>query len=381
LIGIVTTSQEAGLLARFTLPQQKPGMSSMFPRRTLAVAVFLAGCDAQRSEDAGRRLDARVLSDVGLDAGTSEDATIHTADAREEEDAYASADAGPPAPLDLRPYFAHRGARQTYRTHGGALYGHYVFAEASADFRTLYDNLLDQRHPGRLLTWQKIYDAPRPECTATYGLLWLGDDWSVTEVGDWYANDGCTPSVAFGYQQAGRPSGIFWSPAGGLETTVSPRVDVDVFRQLESGTPYTDSGYDAHSAVVLLEHLPTWTSPVGRSGGSWAAGNGRTYTDVLRVLFYHGTRSPEIIAGTRAPRRCEATTYDATSPLGRLYRSFDNYETYAIELTLARDVGIVREALAYTESDYWGASNVCRGAYMGMDAEAAARTWGAYLDE
>jgi len=348
------------------------------------VLFVLGGCAGPaRPHDAGTdaslHVDARV--EAVPDAADVSDARGELADAgldafRSEDDSGVA-----PSPIDLRPYFATGGARQTYRAHSSALYGHYVFSEGSSDLQRLYDSLLDQGHPGRLLSWQKIYDSPRPECTATYGLLWLGDDLSVTEVGDWFANDGCTPDVAFGYRADGRPSGLFWSPVGGLGTTPSPRVDVDVFRQSLPGDPYADSGYDAHSSVVMLEQLATWTAPVGRRGGAWAEGNGRTYSDVVRVLFYHGTRSPEIIRGTVMPRRCSASDYDASSPLGRLYRSFGDFESYAIELTLARGVGIVREALAYTESAYWGAGNVCRGAYMGFDADAAARTWAAYLDE
>ncbi|MEI8258089.1 MAG: hypothetical protein WCJ30_20625 [Deltaproteobacteria bacterium] len=323
-------------------------------------------------------LDAPLDPDTG-DSGPAPDAAVGT-------DSGSPPDTASPVvtPLDLRPYFASAGTTQRYRTADGRLYATYVFQPATSDFDLLYTSLMDQGTPGHLITWQKIYDSPHAGCTATYAQLWMGDNRSVTEVGDWFATDGCTPSIAFGYHtlDRSRPSGLTWSPTGGVNYTTSAPVEVSVFHQATPGAAYAPGGAEAYSDVVLLEHFDAWTAPVGRSAaGAWVAGEGRTYADVVRVLFYHGVRDAEIIAGARAPTRCTTASYDPSSPNGRLYHSYSNYESYTIELYLARGHGIVREALGFTESSYWGAANVCRGAFMGYDAAAAQTAWAAHLDE
>ena len=287
-------------------------------------------------------------------------------------------------PVDLRAYLAPTGEPRRYRLASGALYATYVFAEATPDFQRLYESTFDQGLSGRLVTWQKIYDSPAPGCTSTYAQLWLGDDLSVTEVGDWFATDGCSPSIAFGYRTLDHASasGLVWSSAGGLTAVRSSAREVAVFYQRGPGGAYEDGGAEAYSRVVLLERFAQWTAPYGRGPGrDWEPGAGRTYDDVVRVLFYHGVRDADLRAGLRRPMRCSDADYDPTSPLGALVLSFSDYESYAIELHLARGRGIVREALGFNETGYWGAANICRGAFMGRDADASTAAWAAYLDE
>ena len=288
-------------------------------------------------------------------------------------------------PIDMTPYWARAGELQTYRKWNGALFGRYRFLEDNSEaFLPLYQQFYDQGYPGTLVSWQKEYPSGNSFCTATYGMLWFGDDQSIVEVGDWLAFEGCMTYGAFGYRRLGQPenSGLTWSPAGGLGWVLPPEFEVDVIRQNTVGGAYVDNGYDAYSTVVMLEHEATWTAPYGDEGmpGQWAAGAGTTYSDVVRLVFYHGTRSPEIQSGVASPTRCGPDSMDADWPRSQLYRPYADYESYAIELRLARDVGIVSEALLFTESDYWGAQFVCTGAVMGFEHEAAEQAWTWYLD-
>lgn len=319
---------------------------------------------ASESESAASESDAS-------ESGASESGTSETGDSLE--------------PIDLTPYWARAGELQTYRKSQGELLGRYRFTEDPGDsFLPLYQQLYDQGHPGTLVSWQKEYPVGDSFCTATYGLLWFGEDGSITEVGDWLAFEGCTTYGAFGYRRlgTGENSGLIWSPAGGLGWSITPELEVDVLRQNTPGAEYLDHGYDAYSTVVLLDRLDSWTAPYGDEGtpGQWVAGGGTTYFDVVHLVLYHGTRSPEIQSGVESPTRCGPETLDPAYPRAQLSRSYADYESYAIELRLARDVGIVSEALLFTESDFWGASAVCSGAVMGFDHDAAEQAWTWFLD-
>ena len=292
---------------------------------------------------------------------------------------------GPQAPVNIQPYWARSGKLQTYRRSDGSVYSYFRFTtHTSGPFMDLYRSVYDQGTPGSLVTWQKTYPKGSSYCTPTYGMLWFGqNDASVIEVGDWFAGDGCNPDRAFGYRDFGgtRNVGLTWSPPGGVPREISIDQQVRAYTQSLPDTAYKWNGYDVYSSVVLLGHYDTWTAPYGRdSAGVWRAGAGKTYNDVVHIVLYHGTRSPEQRAGTAQPTRCGPAHVDPAWPRAALYRPFPTYQSYAIELHLARGIGVVKESLLFNESSYWGEQNVCRGNIMGYDHDAAEKAWAAYLD-
>ncbi len=371
--------------------------------RLLALCL-LFGCQDTDSEPVDAAAPTEAGTDVTVD-DASVDANANSRDANTPADALTDAeasdapDSGPALPIDLRPYWTAAGSTQTFRRANGDVYGWYRFAEEEApgDFFNLYASFYDQRTPGRLVSWQKAYPGADGPNTATYGLLWFGDDGYVTEVGDWYnASVECGATdffVPLGYRELDSPtnSGLTWSPPGGVVAELSPEREVRVFRRSCGANDYRYFGYDAYSAVRLVAHHDTWQAPYGRDAeGVWRAGAGRVYEDVVQLLFLHGTRSPAITRGEETPARCGPETLDPAYGRAALYRSFSNYETYAIEAYLARDVGYVQEALLFTESDYFNVrapdgtvlvDNVCKGAIMGRDHETAEALWAATLDD
>lgn len=206
--------------------------------------------------------------------------------------------------------------------------------------------------------WRKEYWTGTPAAwrTATYGVLFMGDDKSVTEVGDWtVSNVPFTPNTAFGYKNQGTPvnTGLAWSGPGGL--TATPVImEGDAWRQNTNGAAYAFSGSQVYSKTGLLEVLPTYTPPYGRvADGSWAAGAGKTYTDVIHLVMYHGTRTGSSVVPVRCVGPIGAT--------GAYYQSYKNYSGYAIELWLALGIGIIQENTPFIEDgSYWGMSN-CNG--------------------
>lgn len=353
------------------------------PPALLLLSMLATACAGQSAEQ--RDAAAELAPDARRDVGGDSFGDVGRADQASTDTRHGDLEAGVATPIDTRPYWVHTGLLQTYRRWDGSIYGRYRFtAHASGPFFDLYQQLYDQGHPGSLVSWEKQYPATGGGyCTPTYGQLWLGDDASVTEVGDWLAGDGCTPDRAFGYRSFDgmQNLGLTWSPPVGLTTTLSPDVEVRVYTQATPGAYYLDNGYDAYSSVVLHKAHASWTAPYGKdAAGKWVAGAGATYGDVLQLVFYHGTRSPELRDGLVAPTRCSGQDLDPAWPRAALYRSFKNYNSYAIELYLARGIGIVAEALLFSESDYWGAANVCKGAIMGQDHPSAERAWMSNLD-
>jgi hypothetical protein len=344
----------------------------------LLLSLLATACAGQTAEQRDAAADAR--RDVGADAysdfGRADQASIDTR--------HGDPEAGVPKPIDTRPYWARAGLLQTYRRWDGSIYGRYRFTErASGPLFDLYQQFYKQVHPGALVSWEKQYPAEGGGyCTPTYGLLWLGDDASVTEVGDWWAKGGCKPDRAFGYRSfdGTQNLGLTWSPPGGLTAVLSPDVEVRVYAQATPGAYYLDTDWDAFSSVVLRKSHASWTAPYGTdASGKWVAGAGATYSDVLQLVLYHGRRSKELREGLVAPTRCTAQL-DPAYPRAALYRPFKTYNTYAIELYLARGIGIVAEVLLFNETDHWGKENICKGAIMGQDHATMERIWSSTLD-
>ncbi len=304
----------------------------------------------------------------------------------------------PPAPLpapfdfsapnqgvDLRRYFPSEYTQNISRHADGSLYSDYRFYRATpalgSSFLELYQSLFNLFKPGAPHVWEKRYGAAHDTCIATYAQLFMGDDLSVTEAGDWYAADGCRPDVAFGY---GTPdglanSGLAWSAAGGLSKTQPGfATELNLKRQLDSGGEfhnYGPDGYRAWNKTVMVETLATFTPEFGRSiTGQWGPGLAKTYINVIRIVLYHGTRQPG-----QTPISC-AGNIDPAWPAGAQYLNYPGYHSYASEFYMAPGKGIIQEAFLYTENGtYWNLPN-CVGLSTESNHAAAKAKWISYID-
>lgn len=270
--------------------------------------------------------------------------------------------------IDLQQYFPDYAVYE-YRKASGAISSKYTFQKSPTSMDTLYNTYMSLGKTGYPYMWRKDYYKSGSWCTQTYGVLFFGTDGSITETGDWtVSTTPCTPNTVFGYRtDSGANTGLVWSPPGGLSDTPAI-IEVNVVRQNTPGSAITDSGTDAYSKVGVIEHLDTYTPPYGRdSCGNWAAGAGKTYTDVVHIVMYHGTRS-----ATPNPIRCVGPI----SAHGAYYQSYKNYNSYAIELWLAKGIGIIQENTPFIEEgSYWGLQN-CTGDIFQYPGQ-----WATYIDQ
>lgn len=244
-------------------------------------------------------------------------------------------------PVDLRAYIPSNA--QTVLSKPTGQHARYTFKRSPSGFLGLYTGLMNLNRPGSHYTWQKEYMINGAWCTKTFAILFVGDDGSVTEVGDWLSQGtSCTPSVAFGYKDsAGNPAGLVWAPAGGLATTATVR-EMNVHAQAYSGAAYSNTNHKAFSKTGLVDLVPEMR--VGQY----------VFFNVLHLVMYHGTRAPSPV-----PVRCHNSPIKAN---GVYYQSYKDYNSYAIELWLAPGVGIVKESTTFIEdAAYWGIEN-CTGA-------------------
>jgi hypothetical protein len=276
--------------------------------------------------------------------------------------------------IDLREYFP-TSYTSTFRTPSGALSTRYTLTNAPSGYLSLYNTYLNIGKTGYHYTWKKEYYKAGAWCTATVGILFMAEDKSVTEVGDWMSRggDGCTPNTVFGYKNftTNSNTGLAWSPVDGL--TEAPAIhEMNTVSQDTQGAAYQLNGYQAFSKTGVIEILPTYTPPYGRdSSGNWCAGCSKTYTDVVHIVMYHGTKN-----ATSAPIRCSATSPIAAT--GAYYQSFKNYNAYGVELWLAKGKGIIQEDFTFVEdASYWqGAFPNCSGSVF-----SAPHVWTKFIDE
>jgi hypothetical protein len=258
--------------------------------------------------------------------------------------------------LDLREYFPQ--SNTVYlKNAGGNDHARYTFTAAPSGFSGLYNTFLSLNKPGYHYVWQKEYWKNGQWCTVTNAVLFMGDDLSVTEVGDWYSATPCTPNTVYGYKTAGGVNtGLEWSPVGGL--TEAPAIkEMNTWSQSAPGAVYSHKGYQAYSKTGVIEVLSEYTVPVGDHLGPWGEGNGRTYQDVVHIIMYHGTKK----GNTTVPIRCPNSPISA---YGAYYQSFKGYNSYGIELWLAKGIGIIQENTAFIEdATYWGFPNCIGGVF------------------
>jgi len=259
------------------------------------------------------------------------------------------------AAVNLQDYFPQVSGTVYLNKLNGEPHAKYTFTSAQAGFKSLYDQFLTINKLGHHYTWRKEYWVDGAWCTSTYTVMFMGDDLSITEVGDWFATTPCTPNVVFGYKLGGGNAGLIWAPPGGLTSTPVIVEALNTAVQNTPGATYTTNGYQAYSKVGIIEVLPEYTVPFGGgTGGVWAEDNGRTFQNVVHMVMYHGTRSPSSVTV-----RCQ--TLSPIAAYGAYYQSFKNYNSYAIELWLAPGIGIIQEDTPFIEdASYWGYSN-CNG--------------------
>jgi hypothetical protein len=290
-------------------------------------------------------------------------------------------------PIDLRPYFP--AADNVYRLSNGYLLARYIFFPSSStqnpDFWNLYTSLLDLNSAGSLMIWAKGYYTPPPLstlCPKTYGVLLVGSgsDKSVREAGDWYNDADPVSGVcqnswgALGYQQwpvggyASSPAPSFslsnttalnWSGPSGLDDSWGSYQSGYVFRQApDSSYPYAAGAppWAEYSTPALIETLSTWSPEYGRNAmGLWVQNPGRTYTNVVRIVLYHGTGISGQTASTCTDNSAignpYAGWYHHHGPVMINGVSTSNfYSTYAMEFYLSTQYGILQETLLYDES-------------------------------
>jgi hypothetical protein len=272
--------------------------------------------------------------------------------------------------IDLRPYWPLTSHQVKLNKTDGSDHARYTLGSANPSFVSLYNTYHSLGKAGTPYTWRKEYKISGAWCTKTYAVMFLGDDLSITETGDWLASSGCTPNVLFGYKTAlasGQNAGLLWAGAGGIDGAPAT-AEVFICAQAAPGAAYETNGYQAFSRCGIVAEHETFTPEIGRSaGGVWGEGNAKTYDDVLHIVMYHGTK-----AATPAPVRC-------TPPMiadGAYYQSFKDYSSYAIELWLAKDKGIIQERTPFIEdATYWGIPN-CAG-----ELFSTPRSWTTYIDD
>jgi hypothetical protein len=273
--------------------------------------------------------------------------------------------------FDLRSYFPDN-VVHTYNKADGSVSSRYTLQRslpgAPTGVDSLYAGYMNLGKAGTPYVWRKEYFRNNAWCTDTYAVLLMGDDQSVTETGDWFSSTPCTPNVALGYKTStGVNTGLVWAPAGGILPTAAI-AEMDVWRQNAAGAAYANSGTKAYSKVGFIEHLDEFTPAYGRdSTGTWGKGSGKTYYDVMHIVMYHGTKTTGV-----NPVRCVGPI----SAKGAYYQSYKDYDSYAIELWIAKDVGIIQENTPFIENaGFWGLPN-CTG-----DIFQYTGQWSTYIDQ
>lgn len=272
--------------------------------------------------------------------------------------------------LDLRAYFPDSATVLLNRP-GGAQSTKYTFLRNPRNgLDGVYSGYQNIGKAGVPYQWQKQYWRNGAWCTDTYAILFMSEDLSVTETGDWYSGSPCTPNVVLGYKTpTGVNTGLAWAPVGGISESPSV-VECNVWRQNTPGSAYTNSGVKAFSRTGLIDHFDTFTPKFGRDEcGVWREGGSKEYTDVIHLVMYHGTKYPN-----ETPIRC--TSPLAVQQKGPYYQSFKDYNSYAIELWMANGIGIIQENCPFIEKGWDSIPNCSGDIYSGNPG-----SWVTYIDQ
>jgi len=258
-------------------------------------------------------------------------------------------------PIYWAPFFPSASSTtQTYRHADGAVYANYIYLrynqETNSGFPYLYNTYLTPNtsvaslgrnvgnigRNGFLGIWTKLYAGQLKPIT--YDHLWFGADNTVTEVGD-YLNDGTGSFNVFGYANVygNYRSGLNWSPQNSGTAVTS--VVLPYYPQLTQPSP-SQSAF----SYVWAEKLASFTPLYGAKNGVWGKGNGKTYQNVVHILFYHGPSSPNNVDCSSVP----GNQYKG------MYAHVAGYNTYLSEYYLAAGKWIVQERTVYIEdASFW----------------------------
>jgi len=239
--------------------------------------------------------------------------------------------------IDLRQYFPSGSNTIVYNRFDGTHHARYTFTRNHPSFIPLYESLLKLPNlEGEICVWQKEH-FNNEWTTSTYGILFLGNDLSVTEVGDWL-HLGNGNFGAFGYQNAnGENCGLKWSPAGGL-SEVPQYAEMLTVSQAHPGAAFSTSGASCYAESGLIDVIPSME--VG----------GRVFNDVVHMVMYHGVNLPG-----QVPAKADRLPLTAH---GVYYRNRSEWNEYAMELWLAPGVGVIKERIPFIENaEWWGLPN------------------------
>lgn len=290
------------------------------------------------------------------------------------------------SPIDLRDYFPRQKVTTKLRKATGNLHASFTYLPAPEHFIEHYKMRFDLQKSGELFIWAKAY--PTANCTTTYAHLFFGDDRSVTEVGGYHVRKGedrCSPDAkrfSLGYMNHlnSVADGLAWAAEGGLKQPggfgkIASKFNLRILSDWTPDSPYVDHGATAWNYTGLVKVLPTFQPTYGRSPeGIWGEGLGKTYSDVLRVILWHGTRSPKHI---QLPKCTMDAQWDPTWPYARFYLSLETYHTYASEFYIAKGKWIIQQTLLYIEdASYWPSLQNCDGYSIDKDPK-----WVTYIDD
>lgn len=236
--------------------------------------------------------------------------------------------------IDLRQYFPDNTVVTLNKPTGP--HARYTMQRAPAGFKPLFDAHMRLAKPGHHYMWMKEYFVGGQWVTATYALLHIGDDGSITEVGDWL-HLGQGNFGVFGYRNASGNAGLVWCPPGGL-TGEAQYDEMATISQAYPGAALVGNGSTCYSESGLIAVLPA------------VAIKGAIYRDVVHMVMYHGVKIPgrEPVKAGRLPLTAN----------GVYYRNRSEWDEYAIELWLAKGIGIVKERTPFIENaEWWGLPN------------------------
>lgn len=233
--------------------------------------------------------------------------------------------------VDLRDYYPSSPVLQTY------INDNYVIAKRSIwKFPRVNRQEWNLRKKGYFMSnnkqaivngrWKSLHTA----------MLYLANDQSVTEVGGiMHRINGIVES----FESNGRPTGINWGHAGGTTSKFKTKE----FNIKANGG---DINQQAYSSTKLIERLEYYKPEKSN----------KTYYDVVHTITYHGSK----YSGMKKVR-CNKAIQKATNDVP--YKSYKDYNSYAIERWQARGIGIIKDINVFIENDKsrWPALPTCSG--------------------
>lgn len=202
-------------------------------------------------------------------------------------------------PVDMRLYFPNAAVDFKYRRPDGSLYMRRV---TRPNNDPMYSYLPDKS--GTHFSRESYLPTSYYSESAPYHDSWSlrhGPDMSVTEVADSFAPDGSNfQSWNNGpgqyYAGGSGPAGIVHGKPGGhyLGEDYYYRWYDSVYHtnSVQTIVPTLLSGVSIWSGTRLNAKYNSYFPGYGRQSGVWGPGKGRTYTNVIAMVFVHGATSP-----------------------------------------------------------------------------------------